>query len=769
MHGANTAADLFKVGLTYQRQGRTAEAQAVYEQIVQLDPRHAAALHLLGTCVLAQGQSQRACDLIGRSLAVGPTAAAVHADFGNALHSAGRSEEALASYERALALDSRLLVAHFNRAVLLQQLDWQPQALAAYERVLELEPRLVDALFNRAVLLTTLQGDQAALAAYDLCLQVAPTHLETLNNRGIALMALRRPADALASFDAALRLEPKASKTLNNRGNALCQLRRFAEAVASFDLAIEADAQFPEAHRNRANALRQLGHTAPALADLEVALHLRPAHGETLLDQAHALIELKRYAEAKLCLTKVLAVAPGIDYARGLRLHAQGLACDWDSYSQEVSAVVSATRAGQHAAYPLPLLALTDSVAAQAHCARAFVSRQFPPAAQALWRGERYSHARIRVAYLSGDFRDHPVAALLAGVLAQHDRARFETVGVSLRPAEDSQLGTRIATAVEQFDDVSQLGDADAARVIREREADIVVDLMGFTRGARTGILAQRPAPTQINYLGFPGTMAASYIDYLIADAFVIPPESAQHYQEKIVWLPDAFQANDDQRFTPRALPSRRTLGLPEHGMVLCCFNNAYKINPACFDVWIRLLHAAPGSVLWLLAESAGAQQGLIHEAATRGIGAERLVFTDRIAYGEHLARLTQADLFLDTLPFNAGATASDALWAGVPILTCAGEAYAARMAGSLLTAAGLPELITFTLADYESLALRLIRTPALLSQLRARLAERRGSLALFDSARFCRHLESAYVTMWERQQRGAPAQSFAVPVLPGI
>jgi predicted O-linked N-acetylglucosamine transferase (SPINDLY family) len=755
---------LFQRALLCQRQGETAQAEELYQRILAVQPAHAPTLHLLGSMALQRGAVQRACELIGQSLAANATVAVVHVDLGNALQLAGRGPAALASYDRALELEPDLFAAHFNRAVTLQELQRPTEALACYERTLELKPSFVTALYNRAVLLAALHRPAEALTAYDRCLKAAPNHAEALSNRGALLMELKRPEEALSSLERALLLAPDLVKALNNRGNTLQSLRRFEEAVASFDRALAIEPRFIEALRNRGCALRKMGLAEAALASFDEALRLRPSHPATMLDRAEALIDLNRYAQAIACLTQTIEQAPDTDYARGLRAHLQGLACNWQDREHRRRDLIESVNAGRRADYPFPFLSVTDSAEAQAQCARTFVADKFPESPTPLWRGKRYRHQKIRVAYLSGDLRQHPVSALLVRVFEKHDRRRFDTIAISLRPAEQSSLGRRVRAAFDSFVDVSQMSDRAVAALLCERQVDIAVDLMGFTQGSRTGILAHRAAPVQVNYLGFPGTMGAPYIDYLIADEFLIPAERSRHYCEKIAWLPECFQANDDQRPISHHAPPRRQFGLPDFGLVFCCFNNAYKITPTMFDIWMRLLLAVPASVLWLVAENVEVQSNLRGEARHRGVDPMRLVFADRIPYADHLARIRCADLFLDTLPFNAGTTASDALWAGVPLVTCAGDALAGRMAGSLLTGVGLPELITDSLDAYEALALDLALSASRLADIRSRLASNRLTSPLFDSGRFCRHLESAYVSMWERSECGKAPQSFVVP-----
>jgi predicted O-linked N-acetylglucosamine transferase (SPINDLY family) len=391
------------------------------------------------------------------------------------------------------------------------------------------------------------------------------------------------------------------------------------------------------------------------------------------------------------------------------------------------------------------------------------VRDQCPPIASAAWTGGRYRHERIRLAYVSAHFRNHPMGHLMAALFEQHDRNRFETIAVSLGPNDRSAMRSRLEGAFEKFIEVERQSDHEVARMMREMEVDIAVDRTGFTTGARPGIFALRAAPIQVNYLAYPGTMGADFIDYLIADDTVLPREKRPSYAEKVVYLPDSYLVNDSGRRISEDMPTRSEAGLPDRGFVFCSFNNHYKITPRVFDAWMSLLRQVDGSVLWLLDGTATMRRNLWREAGAREIDPQRLIFAPRITPEDHLARHRLADLFLDTLPCNAHTTASDALWAGLPVLTCAGTTFAGRVAASLLQAIGLPGLITGSLGEYESLALRLATEPPALKEIRQQLARNRAIRPLFDTDRFRRHIEGAYVEMWERHQRGESPASFAV------
>jgi predicted O-linked N-acetylglucosamine transferase (SPINDLY family) len=410
---------------------------------------------------------------------------------------------------------------------------------------------------------------------------------------------------------------------------------------------------------------------------------------------------------------------------------------------------------------PFGNLVVSASPADQLRCARLSLAESAN--VPRLWQGERYRHDRIRVAYLSADFRPHPVAFLIAGVFEHHDKTRFHTVGLSFSPGGDSDMRRRISAAFDEFIDVRNQSDFDVAQLMRKMEIDIAVDLTGFCEYGRTEILAFRPAPVQVNYLGFPGTSGADFVDYIIADKTIVPPSHTQFFSEKVVYLPDSYQANDRKRGIASRTPTRREAGLPDERTVFCAFNNAYKITPAIFDIWMGLLTEIEGSVLWLLGDNEGAIRNLKREAQARHVLPERLIFAPRVAPDEHLARFALADLFLDTLPYNAHTTASDALWTGVPVLTCTGETFAARVAASLLKAAGLPELVTTSLAEYQALALELGRNRTTLKRLKETLTLARFTCPLFDTLRTTRHLEAAYALMWQRSQQSEAPSSFAV------
>lgn len=676
----------------------------------------------------------------------------------------GRLGDAERLYRKVLKTESK----HFPALVMLGLVCAQQGRLGEAEGLLRMaltvQPGDPGAQFNHANVLLAMQRHDEAFGAFGRALALHPAIPEAHLNRGGILMMRQQPRDAIACFDAALQIDPRYAEAHCNRGNALEALGRPDEALASYDRALALNPQQPEFHASRANLLHRLRQNEEALAALAKAIALQPRHPGLHLNRANILLDLKRFDEAFAAYDQAFRLDPNLDYLEGDRFFAKMMICDWTDLAAENAHLVAGVAAARPVSRPFAFLTAQAPAAAQIQCANMFADRDYP-ARPPLWRGERYDHQRIRIAYLSADYREHPVAILLAGLFERHDRSRFETMAVSFGAAGNSPMRQRLMGAFDRFLDVHDKSDGDVAQLLRDMEIDIAVDLMGPTQNARPGILAHRPAPVQVLYLGYAGSSGAPYVDYLLADRVVIPEAERELFRERIVYLPDSFMGADSSRAIAAATPTRAEEGLPPSGFVFCAFNNSYKLSPLIFDVWMTLLNEVPGSVLWLSGSNESAERRLRAAAQARGIAPERLVFAGRVARNEdHLARHRLADLYLDTLPINAHSTANDALWAGLPVLTCRGGTFGSRVAASLLTAVGLSDLITDNLADYTALALKLARDPDLLSSLRGTLAANRNRSPLFDTARFTRHIEAAYLTMWQRAQRGEPPSPFSVP-----
>lgn len=592
---------------------------------------------------------------------------------------------------------------------------------------------------------------QYAVAGSELALAVVPGSAETR-------LRIRHHLKAQMDAKRALAEAPDNPVAWRVLGDAFAGLRRHQQAIACYDKALAFAPHNAMIWRRRLAALEARGEkTRLSVAPPD------PKDADAWAIQAGRLFSAKRFAEAFDASDRALALDPGNVAAARAGILARLCTCDWSRRELDERRVADGIAAGELIITQFHHKGISNSEAESLALARASGKGLMRPVTP-LSPAAPYRHDRIRIAYSSTDFRDHVVADMIAGCFEHHDRSRFETIAISLGPNDESRMRRRIEAAFDRFVDAQAMSDAEVARTIRTLEVDIVIDLNGGSGEGRTRIFWHRPAPVQASYLGYPGTMGLPFYDYIIADRSVIPEENRAYYTEQIVYLPHSFMPNDRGRRIASRTPSRMEVGLPEAGFVFACHNHEHKISREIFDIWMRLLGAVDGSVLWLKSLHPSARINLRREAAARGIDPERLVFAPHLARSEdHLARLRLAGLFLDTLPYNAHATACDALWADVPVVTCPGNTFAGRVAASLLRAIDLPELLTASLADYEALALALARDPERLAAIKTKLRRNRDTEPLFDTARLTRDLESAYVAMWERREAGLPAASFAV------
>ena len=641
----------------------------------------------------------------------------------------GRFDLAVERIGRAIAARPDYGEAHSNLGNALKMLGRAEEAMRSYGHALALRPDFPEAHFNLGSVLQDLGRLDEAVAAYGHALALRPDYGDALCNLGNAQREQGKLDDAAATLGRAVALDPGHAHALSNLGLIHKERGEKNEALAAFRRAVAADPGHARAQANLGLVLEEAGEIEAAAAAHQRAVTLDP----TFLEPRPHLVHLRR----KLC--------------------------HWDDFGADDARLVDLVRRGTVRVPPFIILNSGAGAADQLTGARRWTEGLVKPPAPGRVRPPVRPEGRIHLGYLSADLRNHPVAMLAAELFERHDRQRFRVTAYSCGADDGSALRRRLEGAFDQFVDLCPMDDATAARRISHDEVHILVDLTGYTTGTRTAILAARPAPIQVNYLGFPGTMGADFMDYIIGDNIVTPADQQSDFTERLVRLPHSYQANDTGRPVARHRPTRAECGLPEHGFVFCCFNNTFKITPTLFDAWMRLLAALPGSVLWLLQANDAVVGRLRAEAARRGVDPDRLVFAARCDVADHLARHDCADLFLDTLPYNAHTTASDALWMGLPVLTCRGETFAGRVAASLLSAVGLPELITASLADYESLALALAHDPARLAELRLRLRRNRDTAPLFDCAAFTRDLETAYFRMWDIWRAGRPPEGFAV------
>jgi len=696
-------------------------------------------------------------------------AIALKPDYANALCNRGvvlqrlnRLEAALGSFDRAIAFNPGDYLAHYNRAAVLLTLKRPQEALAGYDRAIEIKPDYVEAYCNRGNVLAELGRQETAQASYDRSIEINPGFAAAYFSRGTLLGKRKQREEALKDLSRAIALKPDFAEAHCMVGNLLVELKRNEEALASYEQAIRCRGDYDEAFANLGNALQELNRHEEAIASYDRAIALSSDLAEAFQGRGTSQHRLWHFEAAIASYTQALALNPELKYLQGLKRLVQMQVCDWSGSAEGLERLAERVQAGMPVTPPFAMLAMLDSPALHRQAAEIWV-REECPADDALGAPPARLHGeKIRIGYFSSDFRNHPVALLTAELFETHDRAAFDITAFAFGPEAHDAVRKRLEHGFDRFIDVRDQSDAEVVLLSRGLGIDIAVDLGGFTEYSRPRIFAMRAAPVQMSYLGYLGTLGANYMDYLLADSTIVPAEFREQYADKIIYLP-SYQENDSKRRASQRRFTREELGLPAQSFVFACFNANYKIAPTTFAVWMRILRRAEDSVLFLNADNPVARRNLLQHAQAAGIDARRLIFGERIAVEDYLARFRVMDLFLDTLPYNAGTTASDALWAGLPVLTCLGTAFAGRVAASLLRALDLPELIKGTMVEYEDMAVSLATDPALLEGVRQRLARNRASAPLFDTLRFTRSLESAFVQAHERNRAGLPPEHMSI------
>jgi len=761
------ASKLMQQALVFHKQGDLNKAARLYQTILGMDASHFEARHMLGAVMLQRGQFDEAIVLISGALQTRPDSFHALCDAGFAFLLAHRMDEAVQHYGKALAIQSDDIDARFQRGNALAALGRFDEALTDYDRSIALKPDFADALANRGKAALALNRVDEAIANLERALVIRPDFVEALHDLGRALAAQQRYDEAVVCFDGVLAFHPNAYDALNDRGNAFRAMGRHDAAIASYDAAILVSPEDPALYYNRGAMRLALNLAERAIEDFDKALTIKPDYVKALVARGHACIDVKRYSDAAESYSQAYSHDPNVPFLIGYLANARAHVCDWSDYEGTVHRIMEGTRSGRPVCVPFAFLLFSDDPAAQLLCATSFMRTEHSKVRRQVSSGRQRAHPRIRLAYLSGNFHDHAATYLISELFESHDRTRFEITGISFGPESRGVTRSRPRASPDRFIDVRAMSDADVATLLRDLEIDIAIDMMGHTLDARIDIFAYRPAPIQVNYLGYTGTTGASFIDYIIADHFVVPAGDDEHYSERVVRLPECFQVTNSTSPVAERTPTRRELGLPEQGFLFCCFNSSLKLAPGMFDLWMRLMRRVDGSVLWLLRSNASAERNLRREAQKRGVAPDRLVFAPMVPMDQYQAQHCVADLFLDTLPYNAHTTAGYALRAGLPVLTYPGKSFAARVAGSQLNGLNLPDLVTGSLDEYEARALELATNPAILQGIKQKLARAIVDAPLFHTDRYRRHLEAAYTTMWEMYKRGEEPRSFDIePIL---
>jgi len=639
------------------------------------------------------------------------------------------------------------------------------EAKALYQRLLMAQPRHADIWRLLGNAECTLGHWEAGLEALQKSLKIAAKVPETNYDIGVALSMLGRHEEALVHYSRAIALRPNYSEAHYNRANSLKWLRRYEDAIESYTKAVAARPNYKQAHFNRAKVHILLGQVELGVKGLADALAIDPSYFSALQDLGNILLEVQHFEDGLAYCERAIAVNPDAEFLHGAVLCARGHLADWKRFDCQLSQLVDGIRSRKKVALPFEVMALADEPDLHRLAAEIAMSARYSPVPTLPPLTSYGRHDRIRIGYFSTDFGNHPVTHLLTGMFERHDRSKFEIYAFSFGVERQDSWRERVVGAVDHFLNVTLKSEQEITAVARSHEIDIAIDLNGYTSQCLPGIFVERAAPVQASYIGYLGTMATPCMDYLIADPIMVPKENRRFFSEKIAYL-HSYQCNDDKQSVPDKPLKKQDFGLPENAFVFCSFNNNYKILPETFDIWMRILKAVPGSVLWLYASNGTAIKNLKSEAEKRGVDSSRIVFAAKVSYDDHIARQRLADLFLDTHPYNAGATASVALRAGLPILTRLGESFAARMGASLLTAVGLPEIIAKTPEEYEALAINLATHPDRMASIRRKLADNLPTCALFDTERFTRNMEAAYIAMYERNQKGLPPDHIDVSAM---
>jgi predicted O-linked N-acetylglucosamine transferase (SPINDLY family) len=738
------------------RDGDSERAAESYARIIRQVPQHALAHYKLANLRRVRDQLEDALAGYDRAIELDPGYANAFCNRGVILERLNQLDDAQVSYERAVVLNPADAFAHYNLGSVLRKLKRSEAALASYDRAIGANPDYVEAYCNRGVMMAERRQFDAAIADFDRSIEINPAFAPAYLYRGNILHRQKHWDAALASYDRAIELDPDFADAICNRGVLWADLRRMDLAFACMDRAIAIKPDFAEAFCNRAALNGAIQKYDLAMEDCNKSIALNPDFADAYSQRAHILIETKKFAAAVEDFDKLMVLKPEHAFLRGVRRHTQMNICDWNGFEVDIPLLIAGIRADEAVVPPMQALGLIDEESLHHAAAKIWVREECPARDLPHAIPRKVAHDKIRIGYFSADFHQHPVGMLMAEVIEMHDREKFEVTAFSFGPNPRDAMRTRLEKTFDRFIEVRPKSDREIAELARDLDLDIAIDLGGFTANCRPMIFALRAAPIQVNYLGYPGTMGAPYMDYLIADETVIPEAHRAYYSEKIVYLPRCYLPHDSTRRIAEMVYTREQLGLPSQGFVYCCFNNSFKLTPVVFDRWMRILQRVPQSVLWLSQGNPAAAANLSREAERRGIDKRRIIFADRMASSErHLARLRAADLFLDTHPYNAHATALDALWAGLPLLTYLGRSFAGRVGASLLATLGLQELVASTPEEYEELAVNLANDASRMAAIRQKLNERRVNTRLFDGQSFARILEAAYTAIYERYRAG--------------
>ena len=706
--------NLINEALQLHEKGKIQDAIRLYLKILENKKNDSQLLFLLGTAYIQIGNTNLGIEQLKKSIFLKPENLFAHSNLGNAFKDLKRYEDAIASYNKAIEIDINYAEIHNNKG----------NALKSLERYDE------------------------AIESYDKAIKIKSDYAFAYNNKGNALKNLERYDEAIESYDKAIKINPNYIEAHHNKGNILKDLKRFDESISSYDKAIEINPDYYFSFNNRGIIFQHLNHFEKALASYDKAIEINPNYPETYNNKGNILKELKRYDEALTCYEKAIKLKSDFDYMLGKVLNLNMFLCNWIEFDSLIKEINNTIVKKSKVIEPFTFLGLIDNPVFLKLSSEKYIKNNFKKDLEIQSLAKYTNHKKPRIGYFSADFHNHATLHLMMDIFKNHNKSNFDFYGFSFGPQNNDIWNSQVKNYFLKFEDVSNNSDKEVAYLSRKLEIDIAIDLKGLTSNSRSGIFSYRAAPIQINYLGYPGTTGADYMDYIIADEVIIPKESSNNYTEKILYLPDCYQPNIKKREISKKSFKRSDFGLPENSFIYCCFNSNYKITPHIFNIWMNILKAVPNSVLWIYKTNETASKNLIKESKAKGVDPKRIIFASYLPNDEHLKRISFADLFLDTFPCNAHTTASDSVRMCVPIVTLIGKSFASRIAASILSCLDMKELITRDEKEYQNLAIDLARHPKKINEIKDRLIDAISSSPLFDSSKFTKNLENIYLQL---------------------
>ena len=740
------------------------KAKEVCLERLKENPNNYDILYLLGLVFFQIQNYEKSAEAINRAIKIKPENVDAYNSHAIALVHNKKFEEAIQSWSKAIEIKPDYAEAYYNRGNALFELKKIDQAIESFDKAIKNKPDYIEAYNNLGNIFCDLNRSEESLKSFDKAIEIKPDYAEAYFNRGNALKKFKRLNQAIASYDKAIENKFEKVEVYNYRGHAFLELKKAKDALSSYNKAIKINTDSANSHYNRGLALLQLKREKDAIDSFDTSIKIRPDYAEAYFYRGDAFYSLNKIEEALISYEEAYKINPNQNYLFGQLLFLKNNTCKWNFFEENLEKLKNEILNKKKSSPPFPLLSLIDSLKIHKNSAEIFLKSRYPLENTLEPISFRKPNKKIRIGYYSADFYNHAVSHLLVKLFELHDKSKFELIGFYFGPDKNDEMQKRISAAFDQFINVNFKNDKEVAQLSRELNIDIAVDLMGFTRSNRFGIFVEKCAPIQISYLGYSSTTGSNCIDYIIGDEILIPKENQKYYSEKIIYLPDSFMVNDFTKKISDKIFTRKEFNLPETAFIFCSFNKFYKIIPKVFDTWMKLLKQVEGSVLWLIEDNFKGVENLKEEANKRGIDSKRIIFAEYMkSHEDYLARYKVADLFIDTIPYNGHTRVSDALWAGLPVLTQIGDSFQSRVSASLLNALDLSELISHSEKQYEDLALKLATNKNELQEIKNKLKKNILKMPLFNTKIFTKKIETAFVEIHKRYLLNLPIDNIKI------